>query len=98
MQRYNLLFVLLKPFFYFYQELEIMGEQEQIVDNPNEVVADMINHVFTYINYFMVAALVVLLTYITIRDYIKKKNRKKLEEEIKEYRQLNNKNDEEERE
>lgn len=61
-----------------------MGEQEQIADNPNEIVADIINNVFTYINYIMVAALVVLLTYMTIKDYIKRKNRKKLEEEIKE--------------
>jgi len=75
-----------------------MGEQEQIADNPNEIVADIINNVFTYINYIMVAALVVLLTYMTIKDYIKRKNRKKLEEEIKEYRHLDNRNDEEERE
>jgi len=89
---------LLKPFPYFYQELKVMGEQEQIADNPNEIVADIINNVFTYINYIMVAALVVLLTYMTIKDYIKRKNRKKLEEEIKEYRHLDNRNDEEERE
>ncbi|WP_313579366.1 hypothetical protein [Chishuiella sp.] len=75
-----------------------MGEQEQIADNPNEIVADIINNVFTYINYIMVAALVVLLTYMTIKDYIKRKNRKKLEEEIKEYHHLDNRNDEEERE
>lgn len=75
-----------------------MGEQEQIADNPNEIVADIINNVFTYINYIMVAALVVLLTYMTIKDYIKRKNRKKLEEEIKEYRHLDTRNDEEERE
>lgn len=92
------MFVLLKPFPYFYQELKVMGEQEQIADNPNEIVADIINNVFTYINYIMVAALVVLLTYMTIKDYIKRKNRKKLEEEIKEYRHLDNRNDEEERE
>ncbi|WP_313374964.1 hypothetical protein [Chishuiella sp.] len=75
-----------------------MGEQEQIADNPNEIVADIINNVFTYINYIMVAALVVLLTYMTIKDYIKRKNRKKLEEEIKEYHHLDTRNDEEERE
>ena len=40
---------------------------------------------FTYANYFLVAGLVVLLTYMTIRDFRKKQREKKLAKEREEY-------------
>ena len=52
---------------------------------PIEVVNDTITNMFTYANYFLVAGLVVLLTYMTIRDFRKKQREKKLAKEREEY-------------
>ena len=52
--------------------------EEKAVVTPDEVVTDTITNLFTYANYFLVAALVVLLTYMTIRDFNKKQREKKL--------------------
>ena len=52
--------------------------EEQVDTTPEDVVADTITTIFTYANYFLVAALVVLLTYMTIRDFMKKQREKKL--------------------
>lgn len=55
--------------------------EEQVDTTPEDVVADTITTIFTYANYFLVAALVVLLTYMTIRDFMKKQREKKLAQE-----------------
>ena len=44
---------------------------------PIEVVDDTIANMFTYANYILVAALIVLLSYMTIRDFLKKHEGKK---------------------
>jgi large-conductance mechanosensitive channel len=59
--------------------------KDQIVATPEDLVSDSINNIFTYINYFLVAALVVLLIYMTIRDFKKKKTQKQLDKEREEY-------------
>lgn len=59
--------------------------EENAVVTPDEVVTDTITNLFTYANYFLVAALVVLLTYMTIRDYKKKQREKKLAQEREAY-------------
>lgn len=59
--------------------------EEKAVVTPDEVVTDTITNLFTYANYFLVAALVVLLTYMTIRDYKKKQREKKLAQEREAY-------------
>lgn len=55
--------------------------EENAAVTPDEVVTDTITNLFTYANYFLVAALVVLLTYMTIRDFKKKQREKKLAQE-----------------
>ncbi|MDH0673136.1 hypothetical protein N5D03_01055 [Empedobacter sp. GD03861] len=59
--------------------------EEKAVVTPDEVVTDTITNLFTYANYFLVAALVVLLTYMTIRDFKKKQREKKLAQERESY-------------
>ena len=59
--------------------------EENAVVTPDEVVTDTITNLFTYANYFLVAALVVLLTYMTIRDFKKKQREKKLSQERESY-------------
>ncbi|WP_313359776.1 hypothetical protein [Empedobacter sp.] len=59
--------------------------EENAVVTPDEVVTDTITNLFTYVNYFLVAALVVLLTYMTIRDFKKKQREKKLSQERESY-------------
>ncbi|GGE87030.1 hypothetical protein SAMN05443634_107188 [Chishuiella changwenlii] len=59
--------------------------KDQVVATPEDLVSDSINNIFTYINYFLVAALVVLLIYMTIRDFKKKKAQKQLDKEREEY-------------
>ncbi|WP_333660397.1 hypothetical protein [Chishuiella changwenlii] len=59
--------------------------KDQVVATPEDLVSDSINNIFTYINYFLVAALVVLLIYMTIRDFKKKKTQKQLDKEREEY-------------
>ncbi|MDH2207914.1 MULTISPECIES: hypothetical protein [Empedobacter] len=59
--------------------------EEKAVVTPDEVVTDTITNLFTYANYFLVAALVVLLTYMTIRDFKKKQREKKLAQEREAY-------------
>ena len=59
--------------------------EENAVVTPDEVVTDTITNLFTYANYFLVAALVVLLTYMTIRDFKKKQREKKLAQEREAY-------------
>ncbi|MGV0939209.1 MULTISPECIES: hypothetical protein [Empedobacter] len=59
--------------------------EEKAVVTPDEVVTDTITNLFTYANYFLVAALVVLLTYMTIRDFKKKQREKKLSQERESY-------------
>lgn len=68
--------------------------EEKAVVTPDEVVTDTITNLFTYANYFLVAALVVLLTYMTIRDFKKKQREKKLAQEREAY---NNQFDNEEK-
>ncbi|MGV0755959.1 hypothetical protein ACTS95_01390 [Empedobacter brevis] len=63
---------------------------EQVVTTPEDVVSDTITNIFTYANYFLVAALVVLLIYMTIRDFKKKQHQKKLEREQQEYNRFDN--------
>ncbi|GEM52580.1 hypothetical protein F0358_04835 [Empedobacter brevis] len=64
--------------------------KEQVVTTPEDVVSDTITNIFTYANYFLVAALVVLLIYMTIRDFKKKQHQKKLEREQQEYNRFDN--------
>lgn len=59
--------------------------EENAVITPDEVVTDTITNLFTYANYFLVVALVVLLTYMTIRDFKKKQREKKLAQEREAY-------------
>ena len=59
--------------------------EENAAVTPDEVVTDTITNLFTYANYFLVAALVVLLTYMTIRDFKKKQREKKLAQEREAY-------------
>ena len=68
--------------------------EEKAVVTPDEVVTDTITNIFTYANYFLVAGLVVLLTYMTIRDFKKKQREKKLAQEREAY---NNQFDNEEK-
>ncbi len=71
--------------------------EEKAVVTPDEVVTDTITNLFTYANYFLVAALVVLLTYMTIRDYKKKQREKKLAQEREAYNnQFDNEDEKEE--
>ena len=68
--------------------------EEQFDTTPEDVVADTITTIFTYANYFLVAALVVLLTYMTIRDFMKKQREKKLAQERDAYNnQFDNENE-----
>ena len=60
-------------------------KEQPIETAPIEVVNDTITNMFTYANYFLVAGLVVLLTYMTIRDFRKKQREKKLAKEREEY-------------
>lgn len=62
--------------------------EDQVVTIPEDVVADTITNIFTYANYFLVAALVVLLTYMTIKDFKKKQREKKLAQEREAYNQF----------
>ncbi|WP_312312657.1 hypothetical protein [Empedobacter brevis] len=64
--------------------------KEQVVTTPEDVVSDTITNIFTYANYFLVSALVVLLIYMTIRDFKKKQHQKKLEREQQEYNRFDN--------
>ena len=48
---------------------------------PIEVVDDTIANMFTYANNILVAALIVLLSYMTIRDCLKKQKAKKEKEQ-----------------
>lgn len=64
--------------------------KEQVVTTQEDVVSDTITNIFTYANYFLVAALVVLLIYMTIRDFKKKQHQKKLEREQQEYNRFDN--------
>lgn len=59
--------------------------EDKAVVTPDEVVTDTITNLFTYANYFLVVALVVLLTYMTIRDFKKKQREKKLAQEREAY-------------
>jgi len=68
--------------------------EEQTTAGANEVINDTITSVFTYVNYFLVAALVVLLTYMTIRDFLKKRKEKKLAQEREAYNQPKEENNE----
>ncbi|MGV0978700.1 MULTISPECIES: hypothetical protein [unclassified Empedobacter] len=71
--------------------------EENAVVTPDEVVTDTITNLFTYANYFLVAALVVLLTYMTIRDFKKKQREKKLAQEREAYNnQFDNEDEKEE--
>ncbi|MDM1137853.1 hypothetical protein [Empedobacter sp. R132-2] len=71
--------------------------EENAVVTPDEVVTDTITNLFTYANYFLVAALVVLLTYMTIRDFKKKQREKKLSQEREAYNnQFDNEEEKEE--
>ncbi|MGV0846011.1 hypothetical protein ACTS9T_05400 [Empedobacter falsenii] len=71
--------------------------EEKAVVTPDEVVTDTITNLFTYANYFLVAALVVLLTYMTIRDFKKKQREKKLAQEREAYNnQFDNEDEKEE--
>ncbi|MDM1552425.1 hypothetical protein [Empedobacter falsenii] len=71
--------------------------EENAAVTPDEVVTDTITNLFTYANYFLVAALVVLLTYMTIRDFKKKQREKKLAQEREAYNnQFDNEEEEEE--
>ncbi|TGN29166.1 hypothetical protein [Empedobacter tilapiae] len=71
--------------------------EEKAAVTPNEVVTDTITNLFTYANYFLVAALVVLLTYMTIRDFKKKQREKKLAQEREAYNnQFDNEEEKEE--
>ncbi|MFV0220171.1 hypothetical protein OBK23_10910 [Empedobacter falsenii] len=71
--------------------------EENAVITPDEVVTDTITNLFTYANYFLVAALVVLLTYMTIRDFKKKQREKKLAQEREAYNnQFDNEEEKEE--
>ncbi|MBW1619075.1 MULTISPECIES: hypothetical protein [Empedobacter] len=71
--------------------------EENAVVTPDEVVTDTITNLFTYANYFLVAALVVLLTYMTIRDFKKKQREKKLAQEREAYNnQFDNEEEKEE--
>ncbi|MDM1041704.1 MULTISPECIES: hypothetical protein [Empedobacter] len=71
--------------------------EEKAVVTPDEVVTDTITNLFTYANYFLVAALVVLLTYMTIRDFKKKQREKKLSQERESYNnQFDNEDEKEE--
>ncbi|HBX63315.1 MULTISPECIES: hypothetical protein [Empedobacter] len=71
--------------------------EEKAVVTPDEVVTDTITNLFTYANYFLVAALVVLLTYMTIRDFKKKQREKKLAQEREAYNnQFDNEEEKEE--
>ena len=65
--------------------------EEKAVVTPDEVVTDTITNLFTYANYFLVAALVVLLTYMTIRDFRKKQREKRLAKEREEYNRFEEK-------
>lgn len=68
--------------------------EEQVDTTPEDVVVDTITTIFTYANYFLVAALVVLLTYMTIRDFMKKQREKKLAQERDAYNnQFDNENE-----
>ncbi|MDM1074290.1 hypothetical protein HX001_17540 [Empedobacter brevis] len=64
--------------------------KDQVVTTPEDVVSDTITNIFTYANYFLVAALVVLLIYMTVRDFKKKQHQKKLEREQQEYNRFDN--------
>lgn len=66
--------------------------KDQVVATPEDFVSDSINNIFTYINYFLVAALVVLLIYMTIRDFKKKKRQKQLDKEREEYARTGDEN------
>jgi predicted membrane protein len=71
--------------------------EEKAAVTPDEVVTDTITNLFTYANYFLVAALVVLLTYMTIRDFKKKQREKKLAQEREAYNnQFDNEDEKEE--
>lgn len=68
--------------------------KDQVVVAPEDVVTDTITTIFTYANYFLVAALVVLLTYMTIRDFKKKQREKRLAKEREAYNnQFDNENE-----
>ena len=71
--------------------------EEKAAVTPDEVVTDTITNLFTYANYFLVAALVVLLTYMTIRDFKKKQREMKLAQEREAYNnQFDNEEEKEE--
>ena len=71
--------------------------EENAAVTPDEVVTDTITNLFTYANYFLVAVLVVLLTYMTIRDFKKKQREKKLAQEREAYNnQFDNEEEKEE--
>ena len=71
--------------------------EEKAVVTPDEVVTDTITNLFTYANYFLVVALIVLLTYMTIRDFKKKQREKKLAQEREAYNnQFDNEDEKEE--
>ena len=67
-------------------------KEQPIETTPTEVVNDTITNMFTYANYFLVAGLVVLLTYMTIRDFRKKQREKRLAQEKEAYNHLDEKN------
>jgi len=74
-----------------------MMKEQPIETTPTEVVNDTITNLFTYANYFLVAGLVVLLTYMTIRDFKKKQREKKLAQEREAYNnQFDNEEEKEE--
>lgn len=66
--------------------------KDQVVTTPEDLVADSINNIFTYINYFLVASLVVLLIFMTIRDFKKKQKQKQLDREREEYARTGDEN------
>lgn len=66
--------------------------KDQVVATPEDLVSDSINNIFTYINYFLVAALVVILIYMTIRDFKKKKRQKQLDKEREKYARTSDEN------
>ena len=68
-----------------------MMKEQPIETTPTEVVNDTITNLFTYANYFLVAGLVVLLTYMTIRDLRKKQREKRLAKEREEYNRFEEK-------
>lgn len=67
-------------------------KDQQVVTTPEDLVSDSINNIFTYINYFLVASLVVLLIFMTIRDFKKKQKQKQLDKEREEYARTGDQN------